>query len=106
MNGLQFLPFVLVTAVLCAVPAQAQQTQPGPRCAPTPIIETLLSKQYREVQAGRGIARSTLYRIFLSEKGTFTFTATNVKTGITCMLGDGEGWEFIEPDFDSLDPKT
>ena len=65
-----------------------------------------LKERYEEVVAGVGVARATVYNIYVSRDGTFTFIATNARTGQTCVLGSGEGWEFIKPDFSELDPPT
>lgn len=72
-------------------------------CGPSEQIEMRLAAIFSEVPVGAGMKRdqfhrTTVVRLWVSEKGTFTITETSPQ-GITCMLMSGREFYLGPPDF-------
>jgi hypothetical protein len=63
------------------------------QCGPHDRLVAALGHKFQEARQGIGLANEqVLVELFVSPKGTWTMTSTNVN-GITCILASGEAWE-------------
>ena len=95
---------MIMVALLCLVPVRVAQAQMV--CGERQEIVRALESGHKERQAGVAISGSGgLVELFKSRGGrTWTLLLT-IPGGPTCLLGSGENWEALEPDFDAdLDP--
>ena len=65
----------------------------GGQCAPRADIVKALGDKYHESVAGRGLINpNVVLEIFVSEQGTWTVVASDIK-GQSCVMSVGEGWD-------------
>lgn len=83
---------IMVLAVV-AMSAGAAQAKTASQCAPRADIIKALGDKYHESVAGRGLINANVVlEIFVSDKGSFTVLASDIK-GQSCVMSVGEGWD-------------
>ncbi|WP_217573937.1 hypothetical protein [Mesorhizobium sp. GbtcB19] len=76
-----------------AMPTVAAQAETGSQCAPRADIVKALGDKYHESVAGRGLINpNVVLEIFVSDQGTWTVVASDIK-GQSCVMSVGEGWD-------------
>ena len=65
-------------------------------CGDAGNIEKHLKRSYSESPASIGVGGSVLYTLWLSEKGSFTITATHTEAAKTCVIAHGSEWKTIK----------
>ena len=83
---------VLVTALLTASPALAQQ------CGPRDLVEEALASEYKEQPIGQGLSgRGAVFKLYANpETGSWTAIVA-LPNGGACIVDGGEEWEIIAP---------
>lgn len=84
-----------IGATLLSVPATAQQP---PACAPLPMIEAELAREYNEARVATAADdRGFILAIYAAADGK-TWTAIRVMAdGAGCLLGSGSNWRVVSP---------
>lgn len=88
----------IVSLILLAFPALAQQ----PLCGPRDEIVAQLVTKWHETQRAVGMEKSgRLIEVFVSDKGTFTIIISD-PSGTSCAATAGEDWQFIDAERPNL----
>jgi cation diffusion facilitator CzcD-associated flavoprotein CzcO len=68
-------------------------TKAAPQCGPHEKITEVLYKRFLESRQALGLAgQASVIELFVSDKGTWTLTATTT-AGRTCVIATGEAWQ-------------
>src|SRR5687768_6149965 len=78
---------------LLSLPALLTSTKAAPQCGPHEKITEVLYKRFLESRQALGLAgQASVIELFVSDKGTWTLTATTT-AGRTCVVATGEAWQ-------------
>ena len=88
----------VLTGCLAALPALAQSSGQGPRCAPRAqvldLVETRLSESRRAI--GLTSAQTVMELYASDETGSWTLVVT-LPSGLSCLVATGRGFEAEGP---------
>ena len=76
-----------------SLPALMTSTNAAPQCGPHEKITEALNKRFLESRQALGLSgEASVIELFVSDKGTWTLTATTT-AGRTCVVAAGEAWQ-------------
>ena len=82
-----------LSLALLSLPALFSSTKAAPQCGPHEKITEALDKRFQESRQALGLAgQASVIELFVSDKGTWTLTATTT-AGLTCVVATGEAWQ-------------
>lgn len=82
-----------LTLALALGPLTLSATAEAAQCGPHGKVTESLSRQYQESRQALGLlGQAAVIELFVSARGTWTMTSTNVQ-GVTCVIAAGEAWQ-------------
>lgn len=82
-----------LSLALLSLPALFSSSNAAAQCGPHEKITEALDKRFQESRQALGLAgQASVIELFVSDKGTWTLTATTT-AGLTCVVATGEAWQ-------------